>query len=115
MPKPAGDSIDRSKIKELVEKLGPTLVAVSSGTRQRHLVEEWINGSAVPAPEEYSNILFALEIFLKIAEHEGDDIARAWFTAQNIGELTPYLAIRSGKCGAVERAARRFINDEYYA
>ena len=108
-------TITASEINELVDALGPTLVALASGTRQRKLVAAWAAGSAIPTQGEAERMATMLRLFREITSFEGPDVARAWMIADNTPvHGMPAMAIRAGDFAAAERSAHRMAEDAYW-
>lgn len=98
-------------VQRLISDLGPTLVAVVSGTRLRQNAYRWESGNSMPTSGEYEQIAFAANVFNQVADTAGEDIARAWFIGQNTVGFPPYLAIRLGLLEETESSAKRFIDE----
>lgn len=97
---------------ELVDQLGPTLVAALAKVRDRKLPHKWASdGGPVPRPESLARLQVAHRAWVTIAAAESDDIARAWFIGANphLDEIPPYLAIRDGRYDTVMAAAAAFV------
>lgn len=99
--------------RQLVAHLGPTLVAVLAGVRDRKLPHKWANeGGPTPRPEALQRLQVAHRAWIAVATAEGEDIARAWFIGANprLDETPPYLAIRDGEFNKVMAAAAAFVD-----
>ena len=109
------ETIDRSIIVELEDALGPTLVAMVSANRDRHIVDKWLDGSAKPTSEEVRRLEFAYEQFRRVAdETQNAHLARSWFIGSSItGGTTPAMAIREGNFEEVIASATRLIEDTW--
>lgn len=99
--------------RQLVAHLGPTLVAVLAGVRDRKLPHKWANeGGPTPRAEALQRLQVAHRAWIAVATAEGEDVARAWFIGANprIDEVPPYVAIRDGKFNKVIAAAAAFVD-----
>lgn len=99
-------------ISELVDEVGPALVATVSGTRNRQIVEQqWLTGRERPSPNEYKLIRFALGVFRRVKAAHGADMARCWFIGENTMGFSPVFAIRLGLLEEVEASASRYAGE----
>ena len=99
--------------RQLVQHLGPTLVAVLAGVRDRKLPHKWATeGGPTPRPEALQRLQVAHRAWCAVAGSEGDDVARAWFIGANprLDEVPPYEAIREGEFRKVMAAAAAFVD-----
>lgn len=101
-------------ISELCDEVGPTLVATVSGTPVRQDVERlWLTHKGRPTPAEYMLVTFALGVYRKVKAAHGGDLARLWFTGENIlGVFSPAFAIRLGLLKEVETSAARYAGED---
>ncbi|WP_234998185.1 hypothetical protein [Mycobacterium sp. DBP42] len=99
-------------VRELVEHLGPTVVAALAGVRDRKQPYKWAAGGSQPRHESLARLQVAYRVWSTIADAEGPNVARAWFIGANprFEERPPYLAIREGLFGEVVAAAEEFID-----
>ncbi len=105
------DAISRDDILELKFELGPKLVATLAASRDRHVVDKWLDGTVVPTQQEAHRLAFALEQFRRVASSEGADTTRNWFTSTCIpGGLSPFMAIRVDDFDTVLVSAQRLID-----
>lgn len=106
----------REITRRLIAVLGPTLVATLAGSRDRKAPIEWakVDGSE-PAPEALPRLACAYETWRKVAEAEGEQVARMWFIGGNpwLGESTPVSAIREDRLKEVANAAQAMADDSY--
>jgi hypothetical protein len=106
----------REITRRLIATLGPTLVAALSGSKDRTAPHEWaaVDGSE-PAPEALPRLACAYETWRKVAEAEGEQVARLWFIGANpwLGESTPVTAIREDRLKEVADAAQAMADDSY--
>lgn len=105
----------RALITELNSKLGPTLVAALAGSKDHQASKQWEAGTASPTDREAERIRFALGIWHKIAEAEGDDVARLWFMGANpwLNDDPAVWAIHQDRFGEVENAANAMVNGAF--
>lgn len=100
-------------VRELLEQLGPTIVAALTNTRDRTLPAKWIikDGPEAPAAA-LARLQAAYQAWSTVAKVHGEEIARAWFTGANprLHDQTPYIAIREHRCTEVLAAAEEFID-----
>ncbi len=99
--------------RQLVQHLGPTMVAVMAGVRDRKLPHKWASeGGPTPRAEALQRLQVAHRAWCAVASSEGDDVARAWFIGANprLQEVPPYLAIRDGEFRKVMTAAAAFVD-----
>lgn len=100
----------------LTAALGPTLVAVLTGSNDLRMTEEWARPGGDPvSPAAAQRIRFAYEQWAKIAAVEGEDVARLWFIGANpwLDFDTPAIAIREGRFEEVAAAATAMIDDAF--
>lgn len=101
--------------KELVEALGPTLVATLAGVRDRKLPNKWAQaGGPTPRDESQSRLKTAHRVFRSLAAQEDAYIARSWFIGLNplLEETSPIVALNEGREREVIEAARAFMEDD---
>lgn len=98
--------------RELLEHLGPTVVAALAGARDRKQPYKWASHGAQPRQESVTRLQVAYRVWSTIADADGPNVARAWFIGANprFGERPPYLAIREGLFGDVVAAAEEFVD-----
>lgn len=99
--------------RQLVQHLGPTLVAVLAGVRDRKLPHKWATeGGPTPRPEALQRLQVAHRAWVAVAGSEGDNVARAWFIGANprLDEVPPYEAIRDGEFRKAMAAAAAFVD-----
>ncbi len=102
-------------IQELVDELGPTLVALISANRRRTISNDWLAGDITPSEAESARLTTALRLFHEVSRAENStDIARQWMIADNTpGYGMPCMAIRADDFAAAERSAQRLMGDAY--
>jgi hypothetical protein len=106
----------REIARRLIAALGPTLVAALAGSKDRTAPHEWVKfDGSEPAPEALPRLACAYETWRKVAEAEGDHVARAWFVGSNprLGESTPVTAIREDRLDEVGYAAQAVADDAF--
>ncbi|MBF6548834.1 hypothetical protein [Nocardia brasiliensis] len=99
-------------VRLLVHNLGPTLVALIAGVRDRKLPYKWSQADG-PRPRDASlaRLQMAHRCWMVLSTAEGDDIARSWFIGANprLDEESPAVAIREDRLAAVMAAAVAFV------
>lgn len=98
----------------LVNRLGPTLVAAGIGFRNRKVISEVSeNLDEAFSDEQKKRINVMYEIWNKVSNSEGDDIARAWFIGANpwLNEDSAISAIREDRFSQVRAAAQAMVDD----
>lgn len=101
--------------RELVDALGPTLVAVLAGVRDRKLPNKWAQPEGpTPRDEAHSRLRTAHRVFRAIKDEENEYVARAWFIGLNplLDETSPVVALNEGREREVIEAALRFVEDD---
>jgi hypothetical protein len=97
-------------VRQLVDLLGATNVAVIGGVGEARAAEQWILGRK---PQRSHVLRFALQIATMIASATERDLARAWFHGSNphLDDAIPLLLLRDvplpeiqGKLMAAARA-----------
>ncbi|HZY98969.1 MAG TPA: hypothetical protein VFE36_05310 [Candidatus Baltobacteraceae bacterium] len=98
-------------VQELIDVLGPTVVAAIGGVNETRAVMQWLNGRK---PQRPHVLRFALQLARMIALKEDVTIIRAWFQGTNPGleDRSPALLLRSMPLGEIQgplmAAARTF-------
>jgi hypothetical protein len=86
--------------RQLVQHLGPTLVALTAGVRDRKLPHKWAQADG-PRPRDgaLARLQVAHRCWNILATSESEDVARSWFIGANprLGEESPAVAIREGE------------------
>jgi hypothetical protein len=103
----------RELSRRLIAALGPTLVAALAGSKDRTAPHEWVKvDGSEPAAEALPRLACAYETWRKVAESEGENVARAWFVGGNpwLGESTPVTAIREDRLEEVGCAAQALVD-----
>ncbi|WP_369831122.1 hypothetical protein [Cryobacterium sp. M15] len=110
----------RLDIREITRRLnaalGGTLVAVLAGSKDTKASHKWAKeGGPQPRPEAIKRLAFAYEQWQKVAEVEGEHVARVWFIGANpwLDYDTPANAIREDRLKEVSRAADALIDDSF--
>ena len=109
----------QAQIKKLVELVGPTLAALTTGAPKRAIVEDWVDGSTTPDDSQCERAALALEMLGAITKHESAAVARQWFIGANTfvegvdEEMAPALAIREGHYSEVRTSAAECIADTW--
>jgi len=98
-------------VKQLVDLLGATNVAVIGGVGETRAVDQWILGRK---PQRSHVLRFALQIGTMIAARTERELARAWFHGSNpyLDDAIPLLLLRDAPLPEVQvklmTAARAF-------
>ncbi|MET3862543.1 hypothetical protein ABIE38_003489 [Dietzia sp. 2505] len=99
--------------RQLVQHLGPTVVAVLAGVRDKKLPYKWAReGGPVPRDGALQRLQVAHRAWVALATAEGADIARAWFIGANprLDEQPPFMAIAGGEFREVMSATAAFVD-----
>lgn len=100
-------------VRELVDLLGATTVAVLGGVTETRAVAQWMTDRE---PQRANELRFALQIGTMIAAGGDHELARAWFHGSNprLGDRSPMLVLRNGPFheaqGPLLAAARAFAS-----
>ncbi len=97
---------------DLLDSLGPTLIAALVGNRDRALPRAWAREAGPsPSPAEARRLRLARTAFLRISDAEGADVARAWFILGNerLG-ATPLTGIREDRHADLMAAVDDFLD-----
>nr|WP_280680152.1 hypothetical protein [Cryobacterium sp. CG_9.6] len=110
----------RLDIREITRRLnaalGGTLVAALAGSKDTKASHKWAKeGGPQPRPETMKRLAFAYEQWQRVAEVEGEHVARVWFIGANpwLDYDTPANAIREDRLKEVNRAAQALIDDAF--
>ncbi|MFF0489299.1 hypothetical protein ACFYTQ_09765 [Nocardia sp. NPDC004068] len=98
--------------RQLVQQLGPTLVALIAGVRDRKLPHKWAQiGGPRPRDAALARLQVAHRCWILLADNESPDVARSWFIGANprLGEESPAVAIREDRFADVIAAAVTFV------
>lgn len=101
--------------RDLINVLGPTLVATLSGV-DRSIARTWMSPDGdEPTGEVAERLLFARETWQRVSDAEGDDVARAWFVGGNpwLKDDTAIMAIREGRFAEVTAASQALVDDSW--
>ncbi|MGE2835452.1 hypothetical protein [Mycobacterium sp. SMC-4] len=100
-------------VRQLNSHLGPTLVALLAGVRDKKLPHKWAKADGpTPRDEALARLIMAHRVWAKVSTAENDSIARTWFIGANprLGEVSPALRLREGELSAVWDAAVAFAD-----
>jgi hypothetical protein len=101
----------RQVVRELVEILGSTTVAVIGGVKETRAVAQWMSDRE---PQRPHVLRFALQIALMLTSRQDREFAQAWFHAANprLSDRIPMLLLRDLSLDEVQHpllsAARAF-------
>jgi hypothetical protein len=84
----------REVVRELVDLLGATTVAVIGGVTETRAVQQWMVDRE---PQRPHVLRFALQLSLMLASRRDKQITQAWFHGSNprLGDRSPMLLLRS--------------------
>lgn len=106
----------REITRRLNGSLGGTLVASLSGSKDAKLPYRWAKFDG-PAPknEAMRRLQFAYEQWTRLAEAEGEHVARAWFIGANpwLEYDTPITAIREDRFKDAGKAVQAVLDDSF--
>lgn len=114
-----GDARDvevREIVRQLNGSLGATLVAALAGASDAMTAREWArHDGPEPETEASKRLCFANDVWRIVADAEGAQVARAWFTGANpwLDDDTAVNAIRVGRLEAVAGAAHALTQDSH--
>lgn len=106
----------REITRRLNGSLGGTLVASLSGSKDAKLPYRWAkDGGPAPKNEAVRRLQFAYEQWTRLADAEGEHVARAWFIGANpwLEYDTPITAIREDRYKAAGAAAQAVLDDSF--
>jgi hypothetical protein len=98
-------------VQQLVDLLGPTLVAAIGGVNETRAVAQWINDRK---PQRPNVLRFTLQLALMIGTVADTTMLRAWFQGSNphLNDKSPALLLRTLELeeiqGPLMEAARAF-------
>lgn len=104
-------------VRRLNSHLGATLVATLANTRDRQAPLHWARpGGPTPDLDTLTRLRAAHRAWLLLADHDGDDAARAWFVGANplLGDVAPVVALREGRNTQVMTAARAYADGAWH-
>jgi hypothetical protein len=105
----------RKIAEELTQALGPTVVAVLAGVRDRKLPGKWAKKDGpTPRDESIQRLQAAHRIWKALSEDENPEVAKLWFIGLNplLEEKPPMVALNEGRIREVLEAARAFLEDD---
>ena len=106
----------REITRRLIGSLGGTLVAALSGSKDPKLPYRWakVDGPS-PKNESMRRLQFAYEQWTRLAQCEGEDVARAWFIGANpwLDYDTPITAIREDRFKEAGQAAQALVSESF--
>lgn len=106
----------REVARRLNTSLGGTLVAALAGAKDTKASLKWAKEDGPsPRPEVMKRLSFAHEQWQRVADAEGEHVARVWFIGANpwLDYDTPINAIREGRFREVGIAANAMIDDAF--
>lgn len=106
----------REVTRRLNASLGGTMVSALAGSSDSKSSHKWAKDDGPqPRPETVKRLVFAYEQWQKVAEAEGEHVARVWFIGANpwLEYDTPVNAIRDGRLKDVAHAAQALVDDAF--
>ncbi|WP_218220424.1 hypothetical protein [Nesterenkonia sp. Act20] len=106
----------REVARQLNSTLGPTLVAVLTGTPDRTISHQWARlDGPEPSPEAQERLRLAHRAWRTVSGAEGEDTARLWFIGENpwLGETSPIEAVSQMRTRDVMVAATAMVEDTF--
>ena len=103
-------------VKELVQVLGPKLVAYIGGVTETRAVQQWSMGDREPRDPIPGRLRLTLRIALLISGSDSAQVAQAWFQGLNpqLEDRSPARLLREGDMDEVGplvlSAARAFVS-----
>lgn len=107
---------DHEVARRLVNHLGATAVAVLSGSKDAKAPYRWMK-TTTPTASASERLRTAHRVWQMLADGENEHTARAWFVGSNplLGEQSPLLVLREGRCTEVLKAATAFLDGTWSA
>lgn len=99
--------------RQLSAGLGPTLVALLAGSRDRKAAHRWSKADGPePHPDARKRLLAAHQIWVQLAGAESEYVARNWFIGANprLEDRAPVECLRDGDIAKVTAAAAAFLS-----
>lgn len=112
----ASDVEVREIVRRLNGSLGATLVAALAGASDAMTARDWArHDGPEPSLDVSKRLRFTHDVWRIVAEAEGEEVARAWFTGASpwLDDDTAVNAIRAGRLVAVAGAARALTQDSH--
>jgi hypothetical protein len=103
-------------VRELIELLGPKLVAYIAGVRETRAVRQWSSGEREAREPIPKRLRLALQVASLIATHDNASVAQAWFQGLNpqLDDRSAARLLREGDLDEVGplilSAARAFVS-----
>lgn len=102
----------------LTQALGPSLVAVLSGVRDRKLPSKWSKDDGpVPRDNAQRRLMTAHRVWVALSETYDAHVARSWFISLNplLDETPPVVALNEDRDREVIEAARALLENDQAA
>lgn len=103
-------------VERLIRRLGVTLVSTLAGASNTRAGLAWITPDLPgPSPAATLRLRCAAEVWRKICDVGGGDVARAWFIGANpwLNDDTVITALREDRFTQVDAAVDAFLNDTF--
>lgn len=107
---------DREIVRRLVNHLGMTAVAALAASSDATAPWSWLESGHLPAGA-CKRVRVAHHVWQEMVDAENESTTRAWFVGKNplLGEQSPVLALREGRCSDVLLAAAAFLEGTWSA
>jgi hypothetical protein len=105
-------------VRELIEKVGPTIVQTMAGVKDRNMPGQWAKTDGpTPRAEAQQRLRLGHRVFRTIERAEGANVALAWLVGTNprLDEELPLTYVHALQAREVLGAAEAFVNDTYAA
>ncbi|MBE1514914.1 hypothetical protein [Nesterenkonia halotolerans] len=115
-PENPGQLNVREIVRQLRSSLGPTLVAVLAGNRDRTISSSWARtDGVVPTAEAQERLELAHRAWTTVSQSEGEHTARLWFIGAHpwLGDISPIEAISHMREKEVMVAAVAIVEDTF--
>lgn len=99
----------------LINHLGPTLVALLANVKDRKLPYRWARREGRPTAESTRRLIAAHRAWLQVSAADSDHVARLWFVGENplLDEVSPIEALREGRITDVLRASQDWTSSAW--
>ena len=96
----------------LLNHLGPTLVALLANVKDRKLPNRWARREGKPNSEAARRLIAAHRAWLQVSAADSENVARLWFVGENpmLGEVSPVEALREGRIVDVLAASKEWTS-----
>ena len=105
-------------VRELIEKVGPTIVQTMAGAKDRNMPSQWAKADGpTPRAQAQQRLRLGHRVYRTIECAEGENVALAWLMGANprLDEELPLMYVHALRAREVLGAAEAFVNDTYAA